>query len=67
MEQLADDGEDAVEVARARGPLEDLAERAGGDAHAGVAVGVDDVGRRREDDVDPGARQISMSESKVRG
>jgi hypothetical protein len=33
--------------------LEHVAERAGGDAHAGVAVGVDDVGGRGEDDVDP--------------
>lgn len=54
VEQLADDGEHPVEVAGPGLALQDGAERAGRDAHAGVAVGVDDVRGRREHDVDAG-------------
>ena len=43
-------------MAGPRLPLEHVAERPGGDAHAGVAVGIDDVRRRREDEVDAGSR-----------
>ena len=51
MEELEHHGEYAVEVARAGGALEHVAERAGGDGH--LAVGrVEVLGLRGEDDVD---------------
>ena len=56
VHELADDREHAVEVPRPGLALEHVAERAGGDAHARVALGVDDVGGRREDEVDASGR-----------
>ena len=51
-EQLGDDDGDAVEVARARGALEALGERAADVDVGGEALRVHLVGRRREDDRD---------------
>ena len=51
-EQLGDDDGDAVEVARARGALEALGERAADVDVGGEALRIHLVGRRREDDRD---------------
>ena len=53
VHELGDDREHPVEVPRPRLPLEQVPERPGGDAHPGVPLGVDDVGRGCEDEVHP--------------
>jgi hypothetical protein len=68
VQQLEHDGEHAVEVAGPVRPLEHLAHRPGADPHERRAVGVDDVGRRREDDVGALARahrEVGLERARV--
>ncbi len=66
-QQLGDDGQDAVEVARAARALEHLAERARGHADPGGAVGVDDVGPGANTTSAPFPAASARSSSSVRG
>ena len=68
VHELGDDGEHAVEVAGPGLALEDVAERAGRDPDARVAVLVDDVGGRGEDEVDARGRadlQVGVEGARV--
>src|SRR3954447_5521763 len=56
VQQLADDRQDAVEVAWAVFALEPVAQRSRGDPHLGLTIRVDDVRGRGEDNVDLLAR-----------